>query len=340
MRIRFQPAAGLAAMCLFTASVARPCSKEIGKSTVQLPPAGAELPANLVRFRLLDGARADEVSLRTKAGIRIAVHVKDGVLMTTSPPAPGELVLTYPLVWYSGKITSQTRPIKVGDPTPLELRTPVLEVIETGVLYPNSPRNRAAFARLQYYSPDANGKAAHLFEAPVTVDGRPYRNHQETSNAPRPNVIEVKSLCGTFDGRKPGWEEDGCGELWAAPEGAHTVTVTPHVIGETSQPAPVSVTITLSCPGDLSVPGQPASPPQVGIESVGDAPPLGTQPSPNSSSPSAAPRASDAGGCALAGRRRASSAWVLALGVGSAWRRRRRAAVTGTNERGAGTSRR
>jgi hypothetical protein len=239
----FYPSVSLALACLLCASVALPCSPEFSKRLVRLPGANAQIPANLVRFRVLDEKHVGAVSLSTAKGVRVATHVKDGVLTPDRDPEPGELVLTYPSQLRSGEMVTGKYRFTVLAAAPLELRPALIERQQSGVLYPDSPRNQAAFVRLRYYPPDANGNAAHLLENTVTVDGRAY----QLSNDGGAPTLELKAMCQPFEGVMPGWQRDTCGKLYAVPLGKHTVTVAPRVLGETSQPNPVSFEVTLDC---------------------------------------------------------------------------------------------
>lgn len=326
------PSWSLAAACLLCASVALPCSPEFSKRLVRLPDANAQIPANLVRFRILDEEHADAVSLSTAKGVRVATHVKDGVLTPDRDPAPGELVLTYPSKLRSGEIATGKYRFTVIPAAPLELRPALIERQASGVLYPDSPRNQAAFVRLRYYPPDANGNAAHLLENTVTVDDRAY----QFSNDGGAPMLELKAMCQPVEGVMPGWQQDTCGRLYAVPAGKHTVTVAPRVLGETSQPNPVSFEVTLDCANATAVTATAISATAISTTAIPSLPSGSVASAPLSSTPAsaAAPAHADARadararsnlGCALNERASRGTSWVgLVLASSAVWRRRRR----------------
>lgn len=78
------------------------------------------MPANLVRFRVLDVMDAHKLSLRTASGLVVATQLKNGVLSADTELAPGDFVLRYPLRWRNGDVTLQKYPFKVIAAAPLE----------------------------------------------------------------------------------------------------------------------------------------------------------------------------------------------------------------------------
>lgn len=238
--------AAVAALLLYTA-VASPCSPEYSTPSVRLPRGEPYMPANLIRFRVLDMAHAHKLSISTAQGKRVPTHIEGDVLVTKTPPAPGQLVLTYPSKLRNGDIKTATYAFQVTEPTPLELRKPSLWRFEQGVRYPDDERNRTAFVQLRYGTPSANGAGEHLFEHTVTVDGRPFRFDFGATEAAGVPIIEVRSRCVPFEDEPLDWAHDSCRNINSVPPGDHTVTVRTTIIGETTQPAPVSHHIHLSC---------------------------------------------------------------------------------------------
>lgn len=176
-----------------------------------------------------------------KSGRLVPLEIRDGVLIANpQPQRPTAVELTFPLGHAVFGKKEHTAKFTVGLPVPLELRKAELVVVERGVKYPGSQRNEAGFVRVQFYSPDANGNAAHLLEHEVSVDGHKGRFKSNE------HIIDVYSYCHPQP-ELDAWGMDTCGKLTHAPPGWHTITVTSHVLGEAKQPDPVSLRVNVQC---------------------------------------------------------------------------------------------
>jgi hypothetical protein len=229
------------------------CSPPLGIPHLRIPPQIAEMPSNLVRFRVLDATHVGKITLRTEKGERVATRYEADVVRPVADPRPGTvLVLEYPVQDRLRNVGLSKYRFKVLPPVALQLRPAELIVKEQGVEYPASATHRTAFVRLHYGSPDAMGNAPHLMEAKVTVDGRAYHFDGGSKVAFGSAVIELESSCQPRADATSGWDEDTCGALYRVPSGTHTVTVTPHVLGEVDQSASVSLRVTLECGSEAS----------------------------------------------------------------------------------------
>ncbi len=197
-----------------------PCSPPLSRPLVQIPRQATEIPSNLIRFRVLDEQHANLITVRAAKRARVATRVEGGVLTIEADSTPlSDLVLSYPVEQRSGKVTLATHRFKVLPKAPLEVRAAELVVEEHGIMYPGSPQNEAAFARLRYYSPDVTGNATHLMENSVTVDGRRYQFGASATQATDISIVEIKALCRAVDRAPSGWQENTCGNLYAVPPG-------------------------------------------------------------------------------------------------------------------------
>jgi hypothetical protein len=247
-----------AAAALLVAGPAAPCSPFCRDAPVYLFPKQAEVPGNLIRFRLLV-ADPGPLELRAKGGALVPASITkmglDRVFAPSAPvPAGTELTLHYELrcagirKGVAGEYTFQ-----VGPPAKVELRGAELVVHEQGTRDPGSAWNETGFVRVSYYSPESSGNAGHLIQSTVTLDGRPYRFDERLSQSGNP-VIEVASDCmlrGGRDSGGDGYAVDSCGALRSVPPGVHKVEVKPHLVGGDVELAPVSLEVTTVCPRGL-----------------------------------------------------------------------------------------
>jgi hypothetical protein len=248
--------AGIASMLVATPAL--PCSRLCDDPPIYLWPKRAEVPGNLIRFRVLvpDPGRLE---LRNKAGVAIVASIKsmgqDRVFAPDAPVAAGtELTLHYEfrcgdprkLHRGQGKFT-----FEVGPPSSIELRGASLTLYEQGTRDPGSAYNESGFVRLRYLDPESSGNAGHLIQSTVTLDGRPYEFDQSPLEGTVP-TIEVVSDCMLRDtDSDAGYQIDSCGKLRSVPPGEHTVEVKPHLVGGEAKLAPVSLKVTTFCPRGL-----------------------------------------------------------------------------------------
>src|SRR5690606_15209219 len=194
------------------------------------------IPANLIYFKI-EVADPGPLSLRTADGTPVAASIRtvggDRVFAPDEAVEPGtELVLEYEASCV-GETPSMplTYAFMVDEPADVELRPAELQIAEQGVAYPGLTNNEAAFFRLRYYPPDANGAALHLMDHTATVDGKPFR----VSIRGGVPMVEVSTGCLPV---LQDYVQDTCGWFHAVPPGEHTVEVRSTIVGQTSQPDP------------------------------------------------------------------------------------------------------
>ncbi len=213
-----------------------PCSEPVRL----FAPDGAA-PGNLIRFKLLS-PDPGPLQLKTREGRVIAASIRtlgeERVFAPDAPvPAGMELVLHYRSACQTGG--SGRFPFRTLAPADVQTRPAELEVSARGVLYPDDPRNEAAFVDIQHYAPDATGAAWHLIDTVATVDGMPVELALEGG----PPRIRVQSYCSDHASTVL----DTCGNLRAVAPGKHVVSVASTIVGESTQPPPVTMEVTLGC---------------------------------------------------------------------------------------------
>lgn len=319
-KLTFQivPSMLVALAVLQQAPRAMACSRACS-APVQLP-RGAELPGNMLYFKLLSDSPG-ELLLRTAAGEPIAAGVRtianDRVFAPEAPvPAGTELVLEYT----SDCGVASEFELIAAPHGELELRPAALVIDEQGLQNPGQ-LGEISFLRLRYYSPDVNGLAASLMSHRFTLDGHPV----DTVTIDGTELIQVATAC------RPLLDEpliDTCGFLRQVMPGLHTVVATTTIVGQATQPEPVTLEVEVSCGEGSVVDEAPAEPSLPAIDtrvtSDGTPPPLPAPPASSSE-----PRASEASGCSLTAAPASSAvgggAWIAALAL-LATRLRRRAA--------------
>lgn len=321
------------------------CSLPQCQSPLRLPPA-PYLPGNLVYFPIV-GDDPAELALRTAEGEPIAASIRtiggDRVFAAEQPIAEGtQLVLEYSLQCYGEpppETLPQTFEFMTSVHSELEFNPGRLEIEETGVKYPGHD-GETSFVRVRHWPGESNGDTSLLMDHTFTVDGQPTWLLQlngvglvEVPVACRPQVAEAVT--------------DSCGMLHSLPPGVHTVQVSTHVIGATTQPEPMSLEVDVSCPaGDAAGASddqqpEPSTPDEMAGSSESTADTAnsagsflgdledGGDPLPE---PAAAPAASGNGGCALGSSgaavgRSALAALIAVFMLGRARRRAPRASA-------------
>ena len=308
---RLRIGSGLFAACavLQLASPAAACELEC-LAPVQLPP-GAELPGNMLYFKLRVGDPG-ELTLRTAEGEPVSAGIRtierDRVFVPDAPiPAGTELVLEYT----SSCGAPSSFEFVAAPHGALELRPGALLIEEEGAAHPGQIGEQS-YVRVRYYSPDTNGLGEALMSHRFTVDGEPAL----LTRVGGVDLIEVAARC------RPVAEEpliDECGVVRTVAPGHHTVVATTTIVGQAVQPEPVALDVEVSCASDDDT------------ESAGDESATASAALSASEASEATPSATSAqtaSGCALppGGRTRsgAAAAAVVAL---AALLRSRRAAV-------------
>ena len=233
-----------------------PCSVICAEPTVRTFGEQREIPGNLVFFKLLTGGEPGNLELRTKDGKRVPASIRtigsDRVFAPDSPVANGtDLLLSFEsrCERLREKPWPVTYSFKVGPSATQELRPPELGVIEVGTRYPGTS-NEAGFVRLEYFEPDAASTSHHLIDTEVTIDGRPFQfDPGPFSSLPTITVVSHCVIRGTSS--QGGWVLDSCDKLRSVPPGEHTLTVKPHVVGNTNDPPPASIRVRTTCPRGL-----------------------------------------------------------------------------------------
>lgn len=226
-----------AAVPLATPALA--CEREC-LAPVQLPP-GAELPGNMLYFKLLVDDPG-ELSLHTAAGVPVAAAIRsvasDRVFVPDAAVVAGtELVLEYT----SDCGVRSSYAFLAAPHGALELRPAALVIDEQGVMSPGQP-GELSFVRLQYYSPDANGVGYALMSQRFTLDGDPAPLVHVGSK----DLIEVAAACNPSADQP---QIGNCGIVRSVAPGVHRVVATTTIVGQETQPEPVALDVTVSCPG-------------------------------------------------------------------------------------------
>jgi hypothetical protein len=123
----------------------------------------------------------------------------------------------------------------------ISLRPAELVIDEQGLLQPNQPGEQS-FVRLHYYFPGATGGAYSLTSDRFTVDGNP-ANTVRLNNT---ELIQITTRCGDSLTAEP--QLDTCGFVHELPPGVHTVVATTTIVGQVTQPEPVTLQVELKCP--------------------------------------------------------------------------------------------
>jgi hypothetical protein len=235
------------------------CSQPLCPSSVRLAPT-PYLPGNLVYFQIV-GEDPPAIALRTAEGEPIAASIRtignDRVFAPEQPIAEGtQLVLEYSIECI-GEAPPQAYEFMTTAPAEIELMPARLEVEEKGVKQPGRD-GETSFVRVRHWPGDANGAASSLMNHAYTVDGVPVWHRQldgvdliEVPVACRPQVSDTLS--------------DTCGRLYATPPGTHTVEVSTHVVGATTQPEPVRLVVEVQCPDEEAADSSDDDPPQATI---------------------------------------------------------------------------
>jgi hypothetical protein len=228
------------------AARASACSPPLCPSPVRLAPTHY-LPGNLIYFQI-SGDDPAAIALRTADGEPVAASIRtigaDRVFAPEQPIAEGtQLVLEYSLECLSGPspgTLQQTFEFMATAPGEIELNPAQLVIEEIGVRYPDTD-NEAGFVRVRHAPGDANGNASSLMIHTYTIDGIPTSGQANGS----PGLVEVIAPC-----HQPiaGAQIDTCGTFIRAPAGLHTVEVSTHIVGATTQPGPVRLEVDVQCP--------------------------------------------------------------------------------------------
>lgn len=222
------------------------CSLPQCPSPVNLPPA-PYLPGNLVYFQITADDPA-EIALRTAEGEPIAASIRtigtDRVFAPEQPIAEGtQLVLEYSLQCYGDpqpQTLPQTFEFMASAAVELAFNPGRLEVEEVGVRQPGRD-GETSFVRVRHWPGESNGDTSLLMTHTAEVDGVPASPLQLNGL----DLIEVPVACRP---RVSDSMRDPCGNLFTLPPGVHTVEVSTHVVGATTQPEPVSLQVEVQCP--------------------------------------------------------------------------------------------
>lgn len=310
---------------LLVATKAAPCTRLCKDPPVYLPPKQAEIPGNLIRFRVLV-PEPGRLELRAKGRKKLPASTRamgrDRVFAPDAPVAAGtELTLSYELE--CGRERSEGEyTFRVGPPATVELRKAELTLYEVGTRDPGSAWNEAAFVRVRYGSPESSGNAGHLIQSTVTIDGRPYHFDGRESDAGG-SIIEITSDCMLRGAREDAdYQVDSCGALRNVPPGAHTVEVKPHLVGGDRELAPVRLEVTTVCPHGLRpVPAASHRIPDVPAPPGSALPTAGAQP--GASTSARTPPKQSSSGCALGAAAPGTPSVVFLAALAALARRRR-----------------
>jgi hypothetical protein len=235
------------------------CSLPQCQSPLRLPPA-PYLPGNLVYFQIVGDDPAG-LALRTAEGEPIAASIRtigtDRVFAPEQPIADGtQLVLEYSLQCYGDpppQTLLQTFEFMTSAPVELAFNPGRLEIEEVGVRQPGRD-GETSFVRVRHWPGESNGDTSLLMTHTSKVDGVPASPLQLNGL----ELIEVPVACRP---RVADAGRDTCGNLYTLPPGVHTVEVSTHVVGATTQPEPVSLEVEVQCPdtdaADSSGEGEP-----------------------------------------------------------------------------------
>jgi hypothetical protein len=217
------------------------CSEPVRLSGMQ------SVPGNLVYFEVTandPGAMA----MRTEAGEPIPASIRtignDRVFAPDAPiPPETNVVLEYELSCYDdiespppGEFAFRT-----FEHLPVTLQPGRLYVEEYGVASPGEANGERGFVRVKL-QPSADYAAEHLMTHTLSIDGQPW--------SPWPLVgsswqVSVDSQCRY---QHTEIEYDSCGGVWSVPVGRHTLTLQTHILGQDTQPEPLTLEIETRCP--------------------------------------------------------------------------------------------
>lgn len=248
------------------AGEASACSKFCQDAPIRLFPQLAEIPGNLVYFKVL----ADDpgpLALTTAKGERLSASVRriagDRVFAPDQPvPAGVELVVHYQQRCL-GKILEQTQAFKTGSPVEPMLRPAESQIVEEGTRYPGDTRNESRFYRIRYYSPDAASGITHLLETVATVDGKVL---DLTETYPQQPLVFIEARCAGETAAE--WGVDSCGGLRFVPPGERTLVITSHVIGSHASVNPVTTRLSFDCGASRPRPPTASSGPALTVSSA------------------------------------------------------------------------
>jgi hypothetical protein len=221
------------------------CSTVCTNPPVRLFPPVAEVPGNLVYFKLLV-KEPGPLALTTEKGEPIAASVRrigtDEVFAPERPVAAGKRLVFHYQHRCMGKLVEGAHKFVTGPTVKPELRPAELQVVEQGTRYPGDPRNESRFYRLHYYSPDAGPGVTHLLETTAALDGRPL---ELAETYPQQPLVFIESRCSAESPDE--WGVDTCGVVRSVPNGARTLTVTSHIIGMVAPVNAVSMPLVFDC---------------------------------------------------------------------------------------------
>jgi hypothetical protein len=223
---------------------------------IQLP-RGTQLPGNLIYFKVLVDDPG-ELALHTAAGEPIAASIRtignDRIFAPEAPVAEGtELVLEYESQCPLPPASPSSFSFLVSAPGAPELRPAALEIAERGTSHPIG-EGETSFVRLAYYGPDVSGISYPIITDRFTVDGLPARLRLVDSQ----ELIEVPVQC------QPGARDlqlDTCGTVVRVAPGVHTVQAQSTILGQLTQPDPVSLQVEVTCPDAAVSSPDPGVPP-------------------------------------------------------------------------------
>lgn len=251
----------------------------------------AEVPGNLIYFKVLDDSAIDPV-LRTVEGDEIPSSTRvignDSVFAPIDPVAEGvELELEYSTHCVDSELVDPAQRVtyrfKARASETLGERPGSLEHVERGARYEQS-----VFQSLTYWPPVDPWIIGHLADVSATVDGEPL-----SSSAFNPFHLEVVTHCVANSDEVV---LDTCGSVVSVPEGVHPVRATITVVGSSDLPV-TETSVATDCAW-------------IAATAVSMASDAGTDP--DASAPTASCR--NEGGCSLLNPPRASvNPWLLAL---------------------------
>lgn len=265
----------LAGAALFGhAGEASACSKFCQDAPIRLFPQTAEIPGNLVYFKVLVDDPGS-LTLTTAKGERLRASVRriagDRVFAPDQPvPAGVELVVHYQQRCL-GKILEQTQAFKTASPAEPMLRPAESQIVEEGTRYPGDTRNESRFYRVRYYSPDAASGVTHLLETVATIDGK-VLDFAETY--PQQPLVFVEARCAGETATE--WGVDSCGGLRFVPLGERTLVITSHVVGSQAPVNPVTTRLSFDCSASRLRAAPAPSGPALALSSAPPSPRVGS----------------------------------------------------------------
>jgi MYXO-CTERM domain-containing protein len=208
---------------------ARACSFDTCPSPVRLVSTRADIPANLIFFKVLV-EDPGPLELRMADGTLVPASIRmigpDRVYAPDAPPAPGQpLTLQFRAVCHSAipgrpapPPESRTFEFRVGPAREVALRAPSLKIVETAVSHRGVSAEQSVIVRFRYDSPDRTGNMEHLTDTLFTIDGMGFGSGLDTV---------VRSYCGQHRS-----VPDSCGHFSDVPGRPYMLQARTRIVGE------------------------------------------------------------------------------------------------------------